>query len=464
MGPVALKFFILGAMLLIVMTAPLLWSQNKAYFLVAMPLLLGFQPFLDYGYSQTMGILFVPFLWLFNVRFGHSGQPFKAATNAWYVWISVIAYGVLVGLNGDAYKLDWQNLGVSPTRQIVEVTSGLVASLWLLKAVNAQSHNEQSEEQLLMGAMFPLFLVVVIVFLISVGLAVHLPQFLSGSGTIDDRMSGGAMRLGVVFGEPTVLAYMAFGFICWSHILLVRRPKNPYAVVCLLASAIIGLLTGTRAFIAMLVLYASVLAISGVINRNVGRRMFGRSGKPRKLIVAVAAALTVTVVYYVWNPNAEIFQRLLDTGRERELESAAGVFAGTQRDPILGFRLILDNIGVTGGGAFFLSTIYGDNNVGHNLFLGLFARFGFAGVICFAYIWLVFARMALAVAARAPVDGLRAEGCILFAAMVCFFGESLVSGSINSFGKNAMLYITMALIWNGYERMQYVRAAQTPAK
>ena len=108
---------------------------------------------------------------------------------------------------------------------------------------------------------------------------------------------------------------------------------------------------------------------------------------------------------------------------------------------------------MTGGGAFYLSTIADDNNVGHNLFLGLLARFGILGMICYAYIWFIFVRMAFLVAMRAQLAEIKIEGCILCATMCCFFAESLVSGSINSFPRNAMLYITMGLIWNNHQRM-----------
>ena len=290
MSSTFLKFIILGALLCLAITALIAWPKKRAYFVIATPILVGFQPFLDYGYSQAMGILFVPLLWGLNLRFRQSSEPFSRATIAWYVWIIVIIYGAVFGLFSDAYKLDLQNADISPLRQLVEVTSSLVASLWLLTIVNALSRSKESEEQFLFGAMAPLFLAAFVVLLINVGLSGYLPQFLSGSGTIDERTSGATMRLGVVFGEPTVFAYMVFGFICWSHVLITRKPTNIYARLYLGISVILGLLSGTRAFLVMLSLYAGILAAIGSLSKTSGYNTFGKTAKRGQLLGVVAAA------------------------------------------------------------------------------------------------------------------------------------------------------------------------------
>jgi len=198
-----------------------------------------------------------------------------------------------------------------------------------------------------------------------------LPSFLISSSTIyfDTSISKIVFRsLGLISDYEIIIDYVMM--VLFFSLILINKGKTLIPIVSIIAAIIIGLLSGTRSFLVILVISFLFYYAYHIVKVNV-KQLF---------LITLLGGIVLIIVNQLFIDQivrSEIFNRLY---------FAWSVFAGgefaesTNRGALFTNYSVFENVNLLGRGSLFFGEMLGNDMVSHNIILAIYAKYGVIGV------------------------------------------------------------------------------------
>lgn len=276
------------------------------------------------------------------------------------------------------------------------------------------------------------------------GIAIEMPQFISGSVVLVDETANQLSlveRYGGLVGDYELIVDFALMTLGVAALLAVRFGLYLLSSLTVVSSLVLGVASGTRSFILALVLAVLLVGITGALFfRRRSNRLFLLGG-------GAAPLLLLTLAWVLLSQSVTVFQRL-DISFEA-LESDQGFEHAVNRSYAHAIDVVQSNIGVLGGGANLFTTLLDTEIVSHNVFLAIYCRYGMPGLVGIGFLLFRTVGRFRWLFKRAIFDRQRLEVAILASCTAAlFFQEMKVSALRSSVG--ILLYCFWFLLIFGY--------------
>lgn len=443
-GFVLLSFF--GPTLLMVFRRPYL-----AIVALGIPLSLGFSPLWDsklfIQWSQVGTYVLLGNCVMFWVIETNRIKPVALANVSPALWFFVGVLGLSAFLPYLLHTVELDDFtDAVPINQTVEILINWLGVFILIKMVATLREHVPLQNALMVGTLVPVWISVLTFAAIKMGFGPFLPTFLIG-GLYEAAMATEQFRFGAIVGEPGTAAFMCMLFLLLSLVLYFRRHRPLLCLTSAGAAAFMGMQTGTRGFLGMAVIFVACFVTLKIFTSGQGRgKTTGR--RINQLVrIGLVALVACYLVYTGKQQGLLIFERTEETMAASKAAQSRSIEVLTDRDPVTAMGVVFRAVPIIGGGALNFGTIGGDNNVGHCVYLAIYAKFGIFGIVfLILLLWSAFRSLVILMRRNVEPDQ-RTRAMILFSGLIAIAAEELVNSSMNFSARLNMLALFFMLIY-----------------
>jgi hypothetical protein len=354
----------------------------------------------------------------------------------YFVIIGIAIYGLILGL------LNLGDTKLSPDResnivQIVNVTFYWLTVAVFIKISESVFFNPVKRFLLLKAFVFSVFFHLVAVLITHYGYSNLLPDFLVGSATVMDESDKGLtdiVRNAGLIGDYELIVDYAIIVIFMALILIVHSKNITLSFLGIIASIVISAFSGTRSFfVVILIIMLLFLFCNFILIKN-----------KIKVLKMISVLLFLFFGLYIFIlKDLVVFERLMFA---IDLFKSGASIEGTANRNVLSYLpTFIENTSFLGNGSFFFFSLHNNSLVSHNIFLALYAKYGFIGIVLLFVLLLYFFKMLFKFIIKTKNELQKMETILFLSFLVgLLFQECKVSGI--RFFASIMIYVIFFMI------------------
>jgi len=275
-------------------------------------------------------------------------------------------YFLLAGFLIPLAKNDYSdiNLGsLSPLESVVNYSLSIFTLILFIKIMVNYGYDFEFQDKLKLVFASTCFLQFASFVFYYGGYGNLVPRFLLGT----DALAGSYLRFGALLGDYELIADYSLVVIGLAIILYVKRRWTAVAATACLVSMAIGILSGTRSFIVVLLIFILLVGLLYVARLRLYHSLFK--------FTIVGALIVIAGLYAVDNftPAEAILVRAVQS---IEYLKEGDIQAATNRNLLAALPDLVKTSGFLGMGAVTIYQIGNNGMVYHNLYYAIYANFG----------------------------------------------------------------------------------------
>lgn len=298
-----------------------------------------------------------------------------------FSWKSLLYYflfiGVVLGLTHNSYSFAYYRPDslISPQLQVFDVSAFIIITILFIEILSVYQSDFNFQLELLYAFVASSFLQLLSILLYVLGYYKFLPLFLRATPAafVNSASRIDNIRFAGLLDDYELIVDYCMMVIGFSLVLWVMGKNKLVLSAALISSIIIGIFSGTRSFLVVVVLFfiALILAVT-VSSENV-------IASVKRLLTYSLLFSVFVLIGYLLLRNSMIFDRMQVA--YNLFESGEGVQTAANRDILAAIPIVLRQSGVLGNGSLFLNSINGNIMVRHDVFLATYAKFGVVGLV-----------------------------------------------------------------------------------
>ena len=337
------------------------------------------------------------------------------------IWLYYfLLVGIILGLLNLSYGYDGNSFA-SPLSQIFNYSLYILTVILFIKILIQFRFDFEFHYQLMLVFSLSVLMHLIANVLPAIGYSNSLPSFLVGNSEITQDLptSTGIFRFVGLLGDYELIVDYCLIVIGFSVILYFRKHRI-VSIICIIASLLVAIMSGTRSSIIGLVIFTLTYFLTYTLKNFKLMKIF------RIISVCTIILFCFIFAYSQWLHNFKIFNRLEQAYLLYQETGSLQVAAN--RDLSDSIPIIIKNTSFLGNGSLFLNTIGGDSMVSHNLLFAIYAKYGLPGLLLILYLFYSSFRILIRNIKFAKLEFLQKEFIVILSiVMALFFQQMKVS-------------------------------------
>lgn len=373
--------------ILILLTATCIYfilsGDNKKLFnVILFSITLNFQPLRDYDILISFGGILIVVLFPFYIVLS---RGVKIDINIIYCMVAIIVLSFIVGgfyeeFSDERFDNNWIEL-------LNVAGMGFVCVIFYIMLVDYFFKEGEP-----LDAMTP-FIAAIFLHAFAMINSIYLfmpnaPDFLMGSVVVvlekNFGVDGDVYRYGALMGDYELIVDYCLMVICFSLALLIGKKAVYFPSAAILVAIYVGFGSGTRSFfvnivLALIIGYFLYIKYIPSMRKSISAGFF--------VLIALCVLVFINIDFA---DEVNIFTRLANS--MDNLMQGNSLESTVNRNYHGAIKVIYENIGIFGGGAYYFNEISGSEIVSHNVFIAIFLRYGIFGIIFAAYVIIFYSK------------------------------------------------------------------------
>jgi len=374
-------------------------------------------PFINANFPILLGLnaFIIWSIWLAQIV---KKNLFNIQSNSWTVIskkVRYLYYFLIVGLLLPIIKSNYSNFNLgryTPFESIINYSLSILTIILFIKIMVNYRYDFEFQDKLMAIFISTSFLQFGSFVFNYTGYGHLLPKFL----VTQQEFSELYYRFSGLLGDYELIVDYSMAVIGFALILIIKRKYIFLSIGSILMATLIGILSGTRSFLVILLIFMFFVYIFFTIKLHLYRKTF-------KFILQIAF-ISFIVIYVIENlvPAYTIFAR---TSESIEYLREGDIPTAINRNLVKAFPVIIKNSGFLGNGSMLIYQIEGNGTVYHNLYYAVYANFGIIGL--FALLYLIFSSTSLLfkIIRKTKNMQLSQESIILLALLISLFVQQM---------------------------------------